>query len=143
MELSNVEIWAILGVIFLIAEIFAVSFFFMFFGLGALATTILTYLDITPDLVSQVISFIAVSGGSLLLFRKQLLEMFNRKGETYTEMVNEKAKVSMDIPQNGEGKVFYRGADWIAEALNKEAIKAGSQVLIRKVDGIKLIVEPG
>ena len=142
MELSNLEIWAIVGVLLLVAELLATSFFFMFFGLGALAAALLTYLDVTPDLLSQLIAFSTVSVGSMLLFRRQFKEMFFRKGEEYHEMLNERAKVSQEIPAKGEGKVFYRGADWIAENLHMEAIPKGEPVIIRKIDGIRLMVEP-
>ncbi|UBM60279.1 NfeD family protein [Marinilongibacter aquaticus] len=140
-DLNALEIWAVLGVLLLILEIFATSFFFIFFGLGALATALLTYLDVTEDLPSQVIAFLIFSAGSLLLFRKQLKELFYRRGGEYTEMVNEKAKVSVEIPENGTGKVFFRGTDWLAESKNQVAIEAGKMVSIKEVDGIKLIVE--
>lgn len=141
MELNSIEIWAIIGVVLLVAEIFAVSFFFMFFGIGALAVSLTTFLDITPDMFSQVMAFIILSLVSMLFFRKQLRELFFRKEQNYQEMVNEKAKVSVAIPQNAEGKVFYRGADWIAEEISGLGISKGEQVLIKKVDGIRLIVQ--
>lgn len=141
MELSSLEIWVILGVILLLIEIFSVSFFAVFFGVGALVTALLTYLQFTNDLVTQIIAFLVVSVVSLLVFRKQILESFNRKGENYSELVNERANVSKEIPAKGVGKVFYRGSDWIAEAVNEIAIPKGATVLIKKVDGIRLIVE--
>lgn len=141
MELNSVEIWAIIGVVLLVAEIFAVSFFFMFFGMGALAVSLTTYLEITPDMFSQVMAFIILSLVSMLFFRKQLRELFFRKDQTYQEMVNEKAKVSLEIPLKAEGKVFYRGADWIAEELTGQAVSKGDMVVIKKVDGIRLIVQ--
>ncbi|WP_341227202.1 NfeD family protein [uncultured Arcticibacterium sp.] len=141
MELSSLEIWVILGVIFLIVEIFSVSFFAVFFGVGALVTALLTYLELTNDLITQVIAFLVVSAGSLVVFRKQILTAFNKSGENYTELVNERANVSAAIPAKGEGKVFYRGSDWIAEAVTDIAIPKGAKVLIKKVDGIRLIVE--
>ncbi len=141
MELGASEIWAIAGIILLIVEILAISFFFMFFGLGALATALLSFLEVTPDLTSQVIAFLVVSLGSMMLFRKQMKELFNRRGGEYSEIINERAKVSVAIPAKGEGKVFFRGADWIAENLKRESIEAGEQVVIRKIDGIKLLVE--
>ncbi|MGR3810130.1 NfeD family protein [Jiulongibacter sp. NS-SX5] len=142
MELSAIEIWAIAGVLLLVGELVATSFFLMFFGLGALASSLLTYLDVTPTLPGQIIAFCVVSLGSMLLFRKQFKEMFFRKGENYSEMLNERAKVSVDIPAKGEGKVFFRGADWIAENIHQASIAAGEQVIIRKIDGIRLLVEP-
>jgi membrane protein implicated in regulation of membrane protease activity len=142
MDLGSAEIWAIVGVLLLIVELLTISFFSMFFGIGALATALLTYLNITEGITSQVLVFVLISLASIVLFRKQLRELFNRKGEVYQEMINERAKVSMTIPPKGEGKVFYRGADWIAENLHHETIEAGSQVIIKKVDGIRLLVEP-
>lgn len=141
MELSNLEIWVVLGVFLLVIEIFSVSFFAIFFGIGALVTALLTYLNFTDDIVSQIVTFLVVSIGSLLVFRKQILESFNRKGEDYSELLNERASVSMDIPAKGEGKVFYRGSDWIAEAISHIPIPKGSKVVIKKVDGIRLLVE--
>ncbi|AWV99008.1 NfeD family protein [Arcticibacterium luteifluviistationis] len=141
MELSSLEIWVILGVIFLLIEIFSVSFFAIFFGIGGLATALLTYLELTNDLVTQIIAFLLVSVGTLLVFRKQILAAFSKNSENYTELVNEKANVSADIPAKGEGKVFYRGSDWIAESVTDIAIPKGATVLIKKVDGIRLIVE--
>jgi membrane protein implicated in regulation of membrane protease activity len=141
MELSHIEIWVILGVALLILEIFSVSFFAIFFGVGAIVTALLTYLRLTIEVIPQIITFLVVSTGALLVFRKQILESFSKKSEQYSELLNEKAKVSMAIPAKGEGKVFYRGADWIAEALSESAIAKGATVLIRKVDGIRLLVE--
>jgi membrane protein implicated in regulation of membrane protease activity len=141
MELSHIEIWVILGVALLVIEIFSVSFFAIFFGVGALVTALITYFGLTTEVVPQIITFLAVSIGALLVFRKQILESFSKKGEQYSELLNEKAKVSVAIPAKGEGKVFYRGADWIAGALSESAIDKGATVLIRKVDGIRLMVE--
>ena len=142
MELSNLEIWVILGVGLLIIEIFSVSFFSVFFGVGALATALLTYLELTNDTVSQIIAFLIISVISLFFFRKQILESFNKTGENYSELINERAKVSTAIPAKGEGKVFYRGSDWIAEATSDVAIPKGSTIIIKHVDGIRLLVEP-
>jgi membrane protein implicated in regulation of membrane protease activity len=142
MELSNLEIWVILGVGLLIIEIFSVSFFSVFFGVGALATALLTYLELTNDTVSQIIAFLIISVISLFFFRKQILESFNKTGENYSELINERAKVSTAIPAKGEGKVFYRGSDWIAEATSDVAIPKGSTIIIKQVDGIRLLVEP-
>ncbi|SOE20577.1 hypothetical protein SAMN06298216_1065 [Spirosomataceae bacterium TFI 002] len=140
MELSNMEWWAIIGVALIIIEIFAVSFFFLFFGIGALATSLLAYTGIADDLSSQLIVFLLVSGVSILAFRKQVLESFRRKGENYQEMVKEKAKVSKTF-ENGEGKVFFRGADWMAFTKSETEFKEGESVIITKVDGIKLEVK--
>lgn len=141
MELSNMEIWAIIGVVLLITEIFAVSFFFMFFGVGALVTSLTIFLDITPDLISQLVVFVAVTVVSTLLFRKQLREGLSRSGDNYEEMIEEHALVTETIEENSAGRVFFRGASWMAVTSNGSTIAKDAKVVIKKVDGIKLIVE--
>jgi membrane protein implicated in regulation of membrane protease activity len=49
--------------------------------------------------------------------------------------------VISDIPAHGEGRIFYRGAEWMAVSNNNVPIEAGSKVTIVKADGIKLLVE--
>lgn len=140
MELSNLEFWVIAGVVLIILEIVVPSFLFFFFGFGALVTALFTFIGITENLTSQLLVFIIASGGSLLGFRKQLLAAFKRKGESYSEMINEKAKVTQEITKNKEGKVFFRGADWIAYTQEEVMLSVDSIVKITKVDGIKLEV---
>lgn len=141
MELSNIEMWAIIGVVLLIVEIFAVSFFFMFFGVGALVTALTTFLDFTPDTISQLVVFVLVTVVSTLLFRKQLKEGLNRNGAEYKEMVDEQALVTEGIEGVAAGKVFFRGASWMAVTADGSSVAKDAKVVIRKVDGIKLIVE--
>lgn len=141
MELANTEIWVIIGVVMMIVEIFAVSFFFLFIGVGALVTALLTWLGITDGLIAQLIVFSAVSAASMLIFRKKLQESFNKKGGDYNEFAGERATVIMPISPNGEGKVFFRGADWIAYAEGNLEIPANSHVAIKKANGIRLLVE--
>ncbi|MNY74973.1 hypothetical protein D3C86_2141330 [compost metagenome] len=49
--------------------------------------------------------------------------------------------VIRDIPDNGEGRIYYRGAEWKAISESHHNIPAGSKVVIKKTDGIVLIVE--
>jgi hypothetical protein len=141
MELANTEIWAIIGVVMMIIEIFAVSFFFLFVGLGALVTALLSWMGITDSLITQLIVFSVISAASMLIFRKKLQQSFNDKGTDYNEFEGEKAKVISPISPNGEGKVFFRGADWIAYTEGNLEIPANSPVTIKKANGIRLLVE--
>lgn len=141
MELSNAEIWAIIGVVMMIVEIFAVSFFFLFIGVGAFVTALLSWTGITDSLVTQLIVFSVVSAASMLIFRKKLRESFNNKGGDYNEFKGEKARVISPISPNSDGKVFFRGADWIAYSDSSVEIPINSPVAIKKADGIRLLVE--
>ena len=52
-------------------------------------------------------------------------------------MIEEQAQAATDI--NREGKVFYKGEYWTAQA--DQAIEKGAKVRIKKVSGLKLMVE--
>lgn len=141
MELSNAEIWAIFGVIMVAIEIFSISFFFIFIGIGALVTSFFAWIGLIDGIVGQLIVFSLVTVASLFIFRKKLVESFSKKGGSYNEFEGEKAKVISPILPNDEGKVFFRGADWIAYAEDGVEIPMDSHVAIKKADGIRLLVE--
>ncbi len=141
MELANTEIWVIIGVVMMIVEIFAVSFFFLFIGVGALVTALLSWMGIVDSLAAQLIVFSIISAASMLIFRKKLQESFNKKSGNYNEFEGERATVITPILPNNDGKVFFRGADWIAYADSGTEIPANSHVTIKKANGIRLLVE--
>lgn len=141
MELANTEVWAIIGVVMMVIEIFAVSFFFLFVGIGALMTALLSWMGITDSLIAQLIVFSVISAASMFIFRKKLQKSFNDKGSDYNEFKGEKAKVISPILPNRDEKVFFRGADWIAYSNSSEEILVNSTVSIKKANGIRLLVE--
>lgn len=141
MELSNTEIWVIIGVLMMILEIFAVSFFFLFFGVGALVTALFTWVGVTDSLTIQLVIFSVISAASMLIFRKKLRQSFNQKSGNYNEFKGEKATVISPISPSNDGKVFFRGTDWIAYTEENQEIPINSSVSIKKANGIRLLVE--
>ncbi len=141
MELSNTEIWVIVGVLMMILEIFAVSFFFLFFGVGAFVTALFAWVGIAESLTVQLIIFSVISAASMFIFRKKLQQSFNQKSGNYNEFKGEKATVISPILPNNDGKVFFRGADWIAYTEEDQEIPINSSVSIKKANGIRLLVE--
>lgn len=141
MELTSTEIWTIIGVLLLVIEIFAVSFFFLFFGIGALATALLSWIGVLDSITAQLLVFIVVSAASILIFRKKLKLSFDKRSEGFNEFEGEKVKVVEAILPNEEGKVSFRGAHWIAYSSPTETLSEGTHAIIKKVEGIKLFVE--
>ncbi len=139
---GSAQMWVIAAAVALIAELLTVSFFFMFLSAGAAVTALLTWLGITPDTVSQLICFSVVSLGSLALFRRYALRIFgkNEKVDKYQDFVGHRATVSVTIPANGEGKIHYRGTEWIALSQDGKPIEAGTVVAVQKMDGIRVVV---
>ncbi|NIJ53573.1 NfeD family protein [Dyadobacter arcticus] len=142
MDLSLPQIWLIVGLIMLLAELASVMLVFIFFAIGALLTSLLTTLGLLPTTESQILAFSAISLISLMVLRKNARSLLSRtSGAEYHEFIGETALVIKDIPNQGEGKIYYRGAEWKAISLKENSISAGSKVVITKADGIILTVE--
>ena len=143
MELSLPQIWLIVGLLMLVAELVSVALVFVFFAAGALLTALLASLGVLPSLEWQLLGFSVISVLSLVLLRKHAKKLFHPHGklQEYNEYAGETAMVIKDIPATGEGKIFYRGAEWTALSARHTAIEAGSKVIIRRTEGIKLVVE--
>jgi len=144
MELSgSAQMWVIAAALALIAELFTVSFFFVFLGIGAAVTALLTWIGVTPDNVSQMICFTVVSLASLALFRRYALRIFgkNEKVDHYQDFAGHRATVSVGIPANGEGKIHYRGTEWIALSHDGSPLSEGTVVVVKRMDGIRVVVD--
>ena len=142
MDLSLPQIWLIVGLIMLIAELVSILLVFVFFAIGALFTSLLAAIGLLTSTESQIIAFSVISLVSMLVLRKHARRLLDRKGAAeYNEFVGETAMVIKDIPAEGEGKIYYRGAEWKANSVNHTSIAAGSKVVIKQADGILLIVE--
>lgn len=142
MDLSLPQIWLIVGLIMLLAELVSIMLVFVFFAIGALLTSLLAFMGVLPTTESQILAFSAISLISLLVLRKHARRLLERTSDSeYTEFVGETAMVIKDIPERGEGKIYYRGAEWKAHATNQGFIPAGSKVVIKKTEGIVLLVE--
>ncbi len=140
MELSNVTVWMIVGVLMLIIEVLSTSFYSMFFGAGALITALFVYLGLLDDTSSQLLVFCFSSIVSVVLFRKKFKELFLKGQSSYSEFVGDQARVSEEIPAGGEGKVMYRGAEWMAFSNEQGNLFPDEKVVIKKIEGIRLFV---
>ncbi|MCF2442622.1 NfeD family protein [Dyadobacter sp. CY345] len=144
MDLSLPQIWMIIGLLMLVAELVSVALVFVFFAVGGLITALLAAIGLLPTLEYQIIAFSLISILTLIIFRrhaKNLMETRRGKHQEYTEFVGETAMVIRDIPSNGSGKIYYRGAEWSATSADHHAIEAGSKVVIQRTEGITLVVE--
>ena len=136
------QFWVVVGVLLLIIELATSGFFFIFLGIGGLITAAATWVGLTPTLNSQILCFGVTSLVSMLVLRKNVKRVFAPKtGQpTFSEFVGDQATVVMDISVGHEGRVLYRGSEWIATSASTQPIYAGHKVVIKKTDGIKLVV---
>ncbi len=138
--LSYGLLWAIIGVILIIAEVATMSFVLIFFGLGALLTALLAWMGVTPGLDSQLIVFAISSLAMLVVLRRFAKNLFFSKADASQDSIGQRALVSRAISPENDGAVTFRGTEWIAFSDSSGTIPAGSTVEITGTEGIRLKV---
>jgi membrane protein implicated in regulation of membrane protease activity len=133
--------WLILGVIFVVGEIFTPSFFLFWFGIGAFVASAVS---VSFGTLAQIMVFILVSGLLVILTRpltKKLTKQEPRKIHI-DEIIGQIATVIETIDnKQGKGLVKINGDLWRAYSKDEQVINEGEKVKIIKVEGSHVIVE--
>jgi|GEM_PF-946945 membrane protein implicated in regulation of membrane protease activity len=140
-------VWASIGTVLFIVEIFAPGFVAFWFGLSAIFVSILS-LFLLKTLESQVIAWILLSAllvGSFFYWKSKnkketksedpIFKYVGSRGEIIQEIRGKRiGRVRLDNPING---VF----EWNAIGENEDTvIEIGERVIVVGIDGIKLVV---
>ena len=134
--------WWVLGIAFVILEIFSPAAFFLWMGIAAGVVGLL--LLALPDLSWewQILAFALLSVAAIALGRSYLKRnpiktdqpTLNRRGEQYIGR-----QFTLDEPiVNGVGKLRVDDTSW---KINGPECEAGTKVRVTGVDGVVLLVE--
>ena len=134
--------WMGAAVILLLIEILTLGLTSIWFAGGAVLAAVTAFVG--GPLLLQLAGFIAVS--CLLFFFTRPL------AQKYLNSSVEKTNVEALIGQHGivretidnfqgKGKVYVNGMDWSAKSLHDEEIPEGTEIVIHKIQGVKLIVD--
>lgn len=136
--------WLLIFVICLIAEIISVSLTSIWFAAGALAAfAVSLFCDM---LWVQILIFLLVSL-ILLIFTKPVAERYlnQSREKTNIDAVVGKQGIVMETIDNlqGKGGVSLSGQMWTARSADDNIkIEKDTKVLVKEIQGVKLIVEP-
>jgi len=140
-------IWLILGVLFIVAEMFTAGFVLLWFGIGALVAALLALTGFV-GLPLQILVFLVVST-ALTVASRTIFERFLMRGspgcELKTGMDTLPGKMGVVVePSKGvmqEGAVRVFASTWRAfPAEGEEPLREGEQVQIERVDGASVYV---
>lgn len=133
--------WAAAIVIFGIAEAVTVQLVSIWFVLAAIAALIAALAGATP--LVQVIVFIAAAVLALVITRPLVKKYINPKKE-YTnadKVIGQIGIVAEEINNiKATGQVKIDGKIWTARSNNNSIICPDNEVIIDKIEGVKLIV---
>jgi membrane protein implicated in regulation of membrane protease activity len=144
---SNLDIvfWAVLAALAFAGELLSVSFFLLFFSLGALVALLAAFAGLGIGL--QVAGFIVASLLSMVVLRPALMHRISFRGseryERRDSITGKSGVVTASIEPGASGTVrIGSGVFWTARAVYPEQrIESGTRVRVLDNDGITALVE--
>lgn len=135
--------WIIIAVIFAIIEAFTLGLSTIWFSVGGVAACIAALLG--APIFLQVVVFLAVSIIALYVTRplaEKKLKIGHEKN-IIESIIGSVAIVTKEITPFATGQVKRNGQIWTAiTEEQKETIAKGMTVVVKRIEGVKLIVEP-
>ena len=139
-------VWAVLGVVLIIAEVFTPGFVLLWFGVGALAAALASFLG--AGLAAQFVIFIALSSLLTALSRTIFVNYFTGRDEPeglkvgaakLPGQVGTVVTSSQGALNAGAVKVF--GSVWTAyPAEGEPPLEAGDRVVVERLQGASIYV---
>lgn len=134
--------WLIVFVVLLVVEIATMGLTTVWFAGGALIAFLAAYIGF--DVIVQIVAFLVVSIALLVITRPLAIKFFNqeRQKTNVESLIGQKALVKEEINTlQATGKVEVNGMEWSAKTEESEIIEADTVVMIKGIQGVKLIVE--
>ncbi len=135
-------LWLLAAVILGIAEALTVDLVAIWFAAGAFAAVIPALLGAPVWL--QLLVFLAVSIVTLAFTRPAAAHLLKvRKTSTNADRVIGMMGVVTEPIDNitGKGRVQVNGLSWAARSDDGEPVNEGESILVKEIDGVKVIVE--
>jgi membrane protein implicated in regulation of membrane protease activity len=141
-------IWAILGAVLVVAEIFTTGFVLLWFGIGALAAGLAGLLGVNSIIV-QFLIFAIVSIALTAASRTIFVNYFSREktgGDLKTGVESLPGQVGTVVSSSrgalNEGAVKVFGSTWTAYPdAGEESLEAGDRVEVTRVQGASIYVK--
>jgi membrane protein implicated in regulation of membrane protease activity len=134
--------WVLAGVVLLLLELSVGTFYLFFLGMAAIAVGLIVLFGVGGPLWLELLLFVILSTGLLLLLRRPLLGKFKvQTGSRDIDLlVGELAVASEAIVPGDRGKVTMRGSNWNAKNVGDLPLAAGQRCRVEEVNGLVLSV---
>ena len=135
--------WILLTIALVVVEAVTVQLVTIWFAIGSLAALLADLLKVPPPF--QIVIFVLVSLISLIATRPLVKKFAHKKIQPTNadRNIGAEAIVTQTINNvKAKGQVNVNGMDWTARAQNDEIIEEGTLVVVKNIEGAKLIVAP-
>ena len=136
-------IWLVTMLVFLFVEAQSVTMVSLWFAAGALAALIAALCG--AELWLQIVLFFAVSIALLASLRPLARKFFTPKitKTNVDSIVGQTGLVTAPIDNiTAQGQVKLGAMEWTARSTSGEVIPVGTQVVVDKIEGVKVFVTP-
>ena len=136
--------WALLGFGLFACEMLTPgAFYFAFFGVGAIVTSVLVAAGVGGPPWFEWLLFTVISVGCLVPLRGRLVRWANATGDTppVDSIVGEEIVLLDDVGPGNPGKGELRGSTWTVRTNAQRTFNRGERVRVTRVDGLTLWVE--
>lgn len=137
------QVWLVIGLACLIAELVSGGFFLMCFAIGAGAAALTA---LAGGLVVQTVVFVVVTVASIYYVRpfavKYLHEDKDVRPSNADAVIGRTGTVTETIAEGGYGRVAIDGDDWKAQTTAAATLPAGSRVKVTGRDSVIITVVP-
>lgn len=145
LENWDIIFWAVMAALAFVGELLTVSFFLLFFSIGAVVALGASLLGL--GLAAQTAGFVLASVLSMVVLRPTLLNRIalgsSERYETRGGITGKNGVITDDIEPGGSGTVrIGSGEFWTARALHPgERLEQGARVRVLDTDGLTALVE--
>ncbi len=131
--------WGLAFLVFIVIELATVNLVTIWFAVGSLITLFVS-LYVESEIM-QIIIFIIASLVSLIITKPiaSKLKIRNIEPTNSDRYVGKKGEVTKKITPKEKGEVKVLGTIWTA--VSDETLEVGEEIKVKKIDGVKLIVE--
>ena len=135
-------VWIVMAIAFAIMEAVTTQLVSIWFTIGAIAALAAYFLD--AGYTAQIVVFVAVSVVAMILTRPLVKKFSSAKIQpTNSDMLLGKEAVVTEAINNtyAKGAVKVQGMIWTARSSDDSEIPEGRIVIVKAIEGVKLMVE--
>lgn len=140
-NLTNVQVFAALGVVLIILEMVTPGFVMLPIGVSFLITS--AVIPFVPELSHQLMILAITLTITFIFFHKYIRPKFSKQRfkSNVDSLVGQTAAVEEEInPTQGTGYIKIYGDHWKAITIDGSMVEVGKKVVVERVDGNKLFV---
>lgn len=134
--------WLIVGIGLLGVEMFLIDaqFYLVFLGASAALVGLVGLAGVSVPEWAEWLTFAALALGSMIAFRRRVYELVRGKARPVQERVTtgDRVRVPTRLEPGQSCRVDYRGSSWTARNDGSNAIEAGSEARISRVEDLTL-----